>query len=240
MIMSYINLTNIKKTSIYLTTYMIEHFIRYFLLKIKWNKKLLFSYSSRISMRSIFEGMNRIYSKSSFDGYMGKGSYIAQNSHISGKIGRYTSIASKCSVIQGVHPYKYPYVSTSPMFFSTFKQNGHTYVNKQIIKEHKYASGNYPIIIGNDCWIGESVSIIAGVTIADGAMVLAGSVVTKDIPPYAIVGGVPAKIIKYRYNNDDIDFLLKSQWWNKEDRWLANNSNLFHDINKFKKVIEKL
>lgn len=190
-------------------------------------------------MRSKFEGMNRIYAKSSFDGYMGKGSYIAQNSHIYGKIGKYTSIASKCSVIQGVHPYTYPYVSTSPMFFSTAKQNGYTYVTEQKFKELKYAGDNFPIIIGSDCWIGESVSIIAGVTISDGAMVLAGAVVTKDVPPYAIVGGIPAKILSYRYNENDINLLLKHQWWNKEEKWIIKNIKTFHDFNKFKQLINE-
>lgn len=215
---------------------MIKHIIKYLYLKFKWYKKLSFSYSSEITRHSIFEGMNKIYSNSSFDGYMGMGTYIASNSHIQGKIGKYTSIASGCNVIQGIHPYTYPYVSTSPVFFSLAKQNGHTFTDKQIIEEFKYAEGKYPVSIGNDCWIGYGVSIIGGTTIGDGAIVLAGAVVTKDVPPYAIVGGIPAKILKFRYKQHDIEFLLNIQWWNKEIQWLKLNKDLLVNFSLFTKM----
>ena len=213
---------------------MIRKFIKYIYLRIKWRNKLSFHYTSKISKNSIFEGMNKLYPYSSFNGYMGKGSYIGEHTKISGKIGRFTSIASKCNVIQGVHPYTYPFVSTSPMFISTKKQNGYTFVSEQKMQEQKFAFNNYPIVIGNDCWIGENVNIIAGTTINDGAVVLAGAFVTKDIPPYAIVGGVPAKIIKYRYSEEDINYLMKLQWWNKNINWIENHSELFINFNEFK------
>ena len=103
------------------------------------------------------------------------------------------------------------------------------------INQLRFADNNYPVVIGNDCWIGDGVSIIGGVKIGDGAVILAGAIVTKDIPPYAIVGGIPAQIIKYRYSEQDINFLLKFQWWNKDPKWLNNNSELFLDIEKLKK-----
>jgi len=213
---------------------MIKKTLKYLLLKIKWHKKLKFSYDSHISLNSQFEGMNKIYNNCSFSGYMGRGTYIAHNSHIYGKIGRYCSIASRCNIIQGVHPYTYPYVSTSPMFVSPMKQNGHTFTNECKLDELRYVYKNYPIVIGNDCWIGEGVSIIGGVKIGDGAVILAGAVVTKDVPPYAIVGGIPAQIIKYRYSEQDINFLLNFQWWNKDTEWLKKNADLFLNIEKFK------
>ena len=70
------------------------------------------------------------------------------------------------------------------------------------------------IVIGNDVWIGMDVRILHGVTIGDGAVIGAGAIVTNDIPPYAIVAGNPAKLIKYRFSQDIIDKLLKIQWWN--------------------------
>jgi len=213
---------------------MLKHLVKFIILRIKYYNRLSFSYSSRISIHSFFEGMNKIYPNSSFKGYMGKGSYIAYNSHIYGKIGRFSSIAPNCSVIQGVHPYTYPFVSTSPMFISVMKQNGYTFVESTKISELRYAKGNYPIVIGNDCWIGQGASIIGGVTIGDGAIVLAGAVVTKDVPPYAIVGGIPAKIIKYRYKQEDIDFLLNLQWWDKDESWIRTKADLFSDIEKLK------
>ena len=75
----------------------------------------------------------------------------------------------------GTHPYSVPYVSTSPMFFSLAKQTGYTFAKGQCFEEFRYAEGKYPVVIGNDCWIGQRVSIISGVTIHDGAVVLAGN-----------------------------------------------------------------
>ena len=70
-----------------------------------------------------------------------------------------------------------------------------------------------PVIIGNDVWIGDGVKIKNGVTIGDGAIIGACALVIKDVPPYAIVGGVPAKIIKYRFKKNIIKELLKLKWW---------------------------
>ena len=91
--------------------------------------------------------------------------------------------------------------------------------------------------IGSDCWIGENVFIVGGVNIGDGAVVLAGAVVTRDVPPYAIVGGLPAKILKFRYDEETIRWLLKFQWWNKELNWLKKNWELLCDITKLKETI---
>lgn len=97
-----------------------------------------------------------------------------------------------------------------------------------------------PINIGNDCWIGQNVFLVGGITIGDGAIVLANATVTKDVPPYAIVGGVPAKIIRYRYNEQTIEFFLSKKWWNKPIEWLEKHSECLCDITKFKKEIESL
>ena len=88
--------------------------------------------------------------------------------------------------------------------------------------------------VGNDVWIGENVFFQGGVIIGDGAVVLAGAVVTKDVPPYAIVGGVPAKVLKYRYDEETIKFLLSIKWWDKDVNWLRDNWQLLCDINRLK------
>lgn len=92
---------------------------------------------------------------------------------------------------------------------------------------------NKKVTIGNDVWIGANVCVLPGVTIGDGAVLAAGAVVTKDVPAYAIVGGVPAKVIKYRFTSEKIEELLKIEWWNwsveeieKNIEWLLDpNSN---------------
>ena len=102
---------------------------------------------------------------------------------------------------------------------------------------------NKPVIIGNDVWIGANVVILPGVTIGDGAILAAGAVVTKDVGPYSIVGGVPAKIIKYRFEYETIDALLKIQWWNWTEQEIEDNIEFFFQpeafVHKFSTSLKK-
>lgn len=195
------------------------------LIKIKYRKSCVFGFSCDINPCSTFEGLNRIYPKTSFSGELGLGSYISSFCYINGKIGRFCSIAQNVKVVMGVHPYSYPYVTTSPYFFSNRRQNGDSLYDKSLFEEFRYADSEkkHSVIIGNDCWIGYGVLIISGVTIGDGAMILAGAVVTKDIPPYAIAAGIPAKIVSYRYDEKTIAYLLKYKWWNHSLSWLKEH-----------------
>lgn len=217
---------------------MIKHLIKYLLLKIKWHGKLKFKWSSKIGFNSTFEGMNVVGEDTLFTGDMGLGSYIASGSTIIGKIGRFSSIGPNCFTAIGVHPYSYPYVSTSPYFISSLKQNGHRLYSESIFQEFRYAEeSNHFVAIGNDVWIGASVTLVNGVCLGDGSVVLPGAVVTKDIPPYAIVGGVPASIIKYRYSEEDIKILLETKWWNKPIDWIKANKSLFLSVDKYKQTL---
>ena len=210
---------------------MLQNLLNNLYIRFIFKKKLKISYFAIVSRNSSFEGLNKLTKRSVFSGHLGLGSYIGRNSLIFGKIGRYTSIASNCEVIRGRHPFEKPFVSTCPMFISTKKQNGISLTDKQLFEESKYVKDtNYPVVIGNDCWIGNGASIIAGVTIGDGAIVLSHAVVTKDVPPYAIVGGVPAKIVRYRYSEEEIDFLLKFKWWDRSLNWLKENHHLMLDL----------
>jgi len=206
---------------------------KYLAQKREYHKLLIFDKTVDIVEGSTFEGANKIESHSFFWGKMGYGSYTGQHFWFVGNIGRFTSIAHYVHSNPFVHPYTTPYVSTSPMFFSTLRQNGYSFTHEQRFVESK---GH--CIIGNDCWIGQSVFITGNVTIGDGAIVMAGAVVTKDVPPYAIVGGVPARIIKYRYDKDTIAFLLKIKWWDKPIGWLEQYSDLLCDMEKLKKYFE--
>lgn len=117
------------------------------------------------------------------------------------KIGRYCSFAKNVRFLGANHPMNY--ISTSPYFYN--KSFGFDVTDV----EHKC------LTIENDVWVGHSVIITSGCErIGTGAVVAAGSVVTKDIPPYAVVAGVPARIIKYRFTKEEIDMLLRSSWWN--------------------------
>lgn len=206
-------------------------YIRYLYLRWKFRHSLIFDKTVVISKRSRFEGLNKIYWNSVFDGELGLGSYIANDSYISGKVGRFSSIGPRVKTIQGRHPFKSPYATTSPYFFSTKKQNGHTSVYQDYIEEFRYADECHnSIFIGSDVWIGADCKLIEGIAIGDGAVILAGAIVTKDIPPYAIVGGIPAKIIDFRYDNNTINLLLKIKWWNKSINWLNRNNHLLRNL----------
>jgi acetyltransferase-like isoleucine patch superfamily enzyme len=206
---------------------------------LKHRKVVKFSFSVNIDKNAVFEGMNKLYPNSSFTGKLGFGSYIGPNSEIAGIIGRYTSIGPNVKIIKGTHPYTYPFVTTSPAFYSLGKQNGSTFTDVQRFDEFLIfeRSNNYAVKIGNDCWIGDRAMVVGGLQIGDGAVILAGAIVTKDIPAYAIVGGVPAKILRYRYRIDSIDFLLKFKWWNKELQWLQDNVELMNNMEELEKCI---
>lgn len=210
--------------------------LRFCISYIKYHKRLKFSYSSRIGNGSSFEGSNVIGAHSWFKGVMGYGSYIGNNSSLYAKIGRFVSIGPSCMVITGRHPYTYPFVSTSPIFYSTKKQCGVNFVKETLFIERVNAEGDFPVSIGHDVWINAGVKIVQGVKIGDGTVVLSGAVVTKDTPPFSIVGGIPAKVIKYRFNPDDIKFIEKSKWWDWPIQTLKKNCNALCDIELFKKL----
>ena len=95
------------------------------------------------------------------------------------------------------------------------------------------AADGYQVIIGNDVWIGANVIILPGVNIGHGAVIAAGAVVTKDVEPYAIVGGVPAKLIKYRFNAEERQKLLSIAWWNWSLDKIEKNIELFYQPQVF-------
>lgn len=208
----------------------VKRVVKLFLVSIKNWHKVDLDLSCDVSMQSCFEGSNKIYPHSTFRGKMGYGSYIGWHCELEANIKRFTSIAPYVRSNRGKHPFTYPYASTCPMFFSTQKQNGKTFANRATFEEF-----NEIVEIGNDCWIGENVFLTGGITIGDGAVVLAGAVVTKDVPPYAIVGGVPAKVLNYRYDESTIQFLLKFKWWNHDVKWLQEHWELLNDLEKLKR-----
>lgn len=105
--------------------------------------------------------------------------------------------------------------------------------NPAINDFRSYLAPNQQCVIGNDVWIGWHAIITPGVSIGDGAIIAAGAVVTHDVPPYAIVGGIPAKVIRKRFSDDMIEKLLKIKWWDWSDEKIMENYAYFYQPEKF-------
>ena len=210
--------------------------LRYLYNRIKHHGKATFPYSAIIGRHVNFEGKNAIGEGTAFTGSLGWCSYIASFSDLYATVGRYTSIGSRVTTLMYRHPTTYPFVSTSPVFYAMQTAVGKGYANEDMFKECVMADEkrHAAIVIGNDCWINSNVTFASGVSIGDGAIVLAGAVVTKDVPPYAIVGGVPARVLKYRYSEEDISWLLKTRWWAKSPEWISENWKALCNIDMLK------
>ena len=157
---------------------------------------------------------------------IGRFSYIGEYSKVDlgVTIGKYCSIANNVLIGATIHPQNW--LSTSPFQYDNWLSPDTPKRSWQIYKN---------TVIGNDVWIGAHAIIQSGIKIGDGAIIGSGTIVTKDVPSYAIVVGSPAKILKYRFNDDIIAKLSKLQWWN-----LPHEKIVELDFENVEKVIEGL
>ena len=139
-------------------------------------------------------------------------------------IGKYCSISRNVRIGLAEHPTNL--ISTNSIFYRRqVNEIRSDWVRPIQFEERKQ------IDIGNDVWIGEFSSIKGGVKVGDGAVIAARALVTKDVPPYAIVAGIPAKVIKYRFNDEIINHLLKIKWWNLPEREIEEKLKVFTTFN---------
>jgi acetyltransferase-like isoleucine patch superfamily enzyme len=186
-----------------------------------------FFWENKISDNSKIDKPARIYNTTILD-Y----SYVSVNSRISETdIGKFCSIGPNILCGWGIHPVHG--VSTSPMFYSNLQQNGFSLCKTSKIEERKR------ITIGNDVFIGANVTIMDGVSIGNGAVVAAGAVVVSDIPSYAIVGGVPSKILKFRFEKKIIDRLERARWWDADESAFKLIESNFFEVEEFLNQFEK-
>ena len=195
-------------------------------------KKIKVSLSARIRNRKSFDGFNKVGKKSYLKGHLGKYSYIGQNCEIYGSVGKFCSISNNVKCVVGKHPLEF--VSTSPSFYSKLKSNNITFCKKE-----EYNGIEEGVIIGNDVWIGENVLIKGGVKIGDGAVIAMGSVVVKDVEPYSILGGNPAKLIRMRFDDETIARVKQSEWWNKDILYFKEHQKEFLNPTTFNKKESK-
>jgi chloramphenicol O-acetyltransferase type B len=171
--------------------------------------------------------------------HIGHFSKVISSSASHADIGSFVSLAPRC-VIGGGGDHPLDQISHHSLFYSP-KKLQHPFLCLAMVD--KYTGDLQKTVIGNDVWIGSDAVVKHGVTIGDGAVVAAGAVVVKDVPPYAIVGGVPAKVIRYRHSPKLRDALVESQWWNWPVAALQIISDEFDrdtplTIEKFKQIEE--
>lgn len=211
---------------------MIKRLVRKVLSPFIWyilNKKYstqVEEFNTSFRFRGGYKSMIRKGSEVSSSVQLGDYSYISgPGSYVEDAIiGKYCSIARQ--VVIGVSGHNYEWVTTSPII---------TTPSYSVISEEIKEPQRSRPIIGNDVWIGMNSIIMRGVTIGDGAVIAAGSVVTKDVAPYAIVGGNPAKLIKYRFSEDQITKLLEIKWWDWSIDKIRDHTALFYNIEAFVK-----
>lgn len=168
--------------------------------------------------------------------YLGEETYLPYC-----KIGKFCSIAPNVRLAAGLHPMTF--ISTHPVFYNQYKKAGNiekTHIEFETLKKLE-DSDNLLCEIGNDVWIATNALLVYGkapLHIGNGAIIAAGAVVTKNVPPYAIVMGVPAKIVGYRFQEDIIKKINASEWWEKDEEWLNKNCHTFNDVNEFLKLFE--
>jgi len=193
----------------------------------KQNPTCRFYPGAQVSPDSIFGRYNVIFSGAMITGAtLGDHTFVQKNTAVTNAdVGKFCSIAPGVSIGLGQHPAAY--VSTHPAFYAA---------TQPIAKTFSAANPFQPLSrtqAGHDGWIGQNGLLMDGITIGTGAIIAAGAVVTKDVPDYAVVGGVPARVIKYRFPEDTRARLLKTAWWEKDEAWLGKNCGLFLDPEKF-------
>lgn len=152
-------------------------------------------------------------------------SYVGRNTAIYyTKIGKFTSIGMDCKI--GLPSHTLSNISTSPIFTEQVNGTGSSWCN-DVMPNNPYKETT----IGNDVWIGDNCLILGGVTIGNGAVVGTGAVVTKDVPPYSVVAGVPARVLRLRFSEEIIEALQVLEWWNYNEKKLRNSIDVFQRNN---------
>ena len=191
-------------------------------------RKVKLSLSTKVKPGTKIADNVKIGRKTWIKGKIGSYTYIGENCELDANIGSFCSISHNVRTIGAVHPKNF--LSTAPVFYSAQKQCGTSFAEKDVYDEGLYVKedGMRSVVkIGNDVWIGENVMLKGGIRIGDGAIIAMGAVVTKDVAPYTIVGGVPAKVISKRFDDNVIEKLVSLKWWEKDAEWLKQNAEHF-------------
>ena len=205
-----------------------------------WSKHFSKVVSARLRrITKVFQGKKRNWVGATFEdrvwidedvritnSSIGKYTFVRYGSEINHSvIGSYGSIGPGTAIGVGAHPVK-EQVSTHPIFFESRPWVGWDYLD-ETEEEFEFLSTTN---VGSDVWFGQRAIVKTGITIGHGAVIGAGSIVTKDVPPYAIVAGAPAKVLRMRFTESEIEKLLENPWWEKPESWIRENHKLFSSV----------
>lgn len=180
---------------------------------------------------TVFNKYNRLYSDSVvINSNIGRYTYVAGARVANASVGPFCSIGPQ-AIVGGLGRHPIDHLSTHPIFYSVDNKIGVSFVDKDLTYNvfHEFL----PVVIGADVWIGARATVLDGIEVGHGAIIAAGAVVTKNVPPYAVVGGVPAKIIKFRFSNQIINELLRDKWWEQDDEQIKEYLHIFNGKNNF-------
>lgn len=180
---------------------------------------------------TFLEGHNKIGDANVKNTKFGFGSYIVSGNASNGEIGRFTSIGHNFKVLIANHPIGF--VSTYPGFYKTSNKDIFLTKSTKEFKEFLQLEDGKSFRVGNDVWIGDNVTIMGGVNISDGCVIGANALVVKDTVPYGIYGGVPAKLIKFRFDEATIKKLTAIKWWSWNQNEIIEGSKFFGEVETF-------
>jgi acetyltransferase-like isoleucine patch superfamily enzyme len=202
--------------------YFLKGKLKILIVKLKFRNASV-SFDSNISMDTHLAEFTKVLSGTKIGASeIGRYTYVGINCNIErAKIGAFCSFGPEVICGSASHPLNF--ISTYPGFYTKEAQGAEFFGYEHAFIDKK------EVVIGADVWIGTRAIILGGIEIGVGAVVAAGSVVTKSVPPYAIVGGVPAKVIKYRFSDETIEKLLASKWWETDIRTIKGNARFATD-----------
>lgn len=213
--------------------YILKKILRFIIVQYR-NSKSEIALSATVSIDCKLGKNTKIFSNCKLGNCsIGSYSYIGYNSNFANtSIGSFSSIGPEVLCGLGDHPLNF--ISTYPGFY-TNKRSGATWfgVNNEFVD-------NKPVNIGSDVWIGARAIILGGVNIGHGSVIAAGSIINKDVPPYAVVAGIPGKIIKFRFDEGLIKTLLELEWWNESENNLQKVAKYALEPEKFANKLKLL